>query len=456
MISTSSGIVKSLNGNTGSHPAATVKREAQIRVESAEPRDSHFGKGFWSLANQGVVSLGNFFTNICMAYMLPPAEYGAFALLNGVLLFLNGIHGALVIYPLSVKGAQVSRQKLNEITSVSLIFTAALAIPLAGVILIAAGSLERLILVPTIFAAAVLWQLQETLRRTLMSHTRHREAMLGDALSYLGQALIIVVLANYGLLSIGAAFGAMAITSGVACLVTMWQLKSRLSDWREAQVKEWGRSFWQLGKWSLWAALLSVFTLYIYPWTLAAVYGAEAVASLQAVINVLGVTNPVVFGIGNLIVPAVSRAAINKDIVHARQIAARYAAQGALLLIPYWLIILLYPGAILKLFYGAQSPYIVHADALRLTVAVYVLMYITQILSGLLNGLEQSRLFFLSLVVSALVAVGIGIPLAAWGGIEWALIGMTFVAVSRVIANLLFVRQTSRFFGGTDGVVRPS
>ena len=58
-----------------------------------------------SLADQGMVSLGNFLTQIILARKLAPGEYGIFALLFGVLFIMNVCHWALVAYPLSVRGS---------------------------------------------------------------------------------------------------------------------------------------------------------------------------------------------------------------------------------------------------------------------------------------------------------------------------------------------------------------
>src|SRR5579864_4244020 len=60
-------------------------------------------KGAWALADQAVVSIGNFVTVILVLRNLSNAsEVGAFQNLLEVLLFLNGLQQALVIYPMLV------------------------------------------------------------------------------------------------------------------------------------------------------------------------------------------------------------------------------------------------------------------------------------------------------------------------------------------------------------------
>src|ERR1700733_1293690 len=49
---------------------------------------------FWTLADQAVVSVGNFLTSNMLARHLPQEQYGAFGTLFETLLFLNGLQAA--------------------------------------------------------------------------------------------------------------------------------------------------------------------------------------------------------------------------------------------------------------------------------------------------------------------------------------------------------------------------
>src|SRR5579862_5887197 len=149
------------------------------------PTFREFSLTYSSLADQGMVSLGNFLTQIVLARKLAPGEYGIFALLFGVLFIMNVCHWALVAYPLSVRGAAADEPTLRRITSESLLLTVLLAIPLCAIVVGTAFVLKRPGLVPWVALALLAWQLQETTRRGLMAHLRHSSATFGDMLSYL-------------------------------------------------------------------------------------------------------------------------------------------------------------------------------------------------------------------------------------------------------------------------------
>src|SRR3954469_15885458 len=87
-------------------------------------------KGFWPLADQGVVSLGNFLTIILVGRavshgtLLKP-DYGLFSVILEFMNFLITLHAGLITYPLTIRGAQTDNRGLKRFASASLLFTVA-------------------------------------------------------------------------------------------------------------------------------------------------------------------------------------------------------------------------------------------------------------------------------------------------------------------------------------------
>ncbi|HMB94992.1 MAG TPA: hypothetical protein VKK61_03035, partial [Tepidisphaeraceae bacterium] len=92
-------------------------------VARALAQDSR--RSFWAFADQGIVSLGNFGINIVLARHFAQTsdltDYGKFWVLMELILFLNGVQAALLIYPLSVRGAVLDRRGLAGIATQSLL-----------------------------------------------------------------------------------------------------------------------------------------------------------------------------------------------------------------------------------------------------------------------------------------------------------------------------------------------
>jgi len=402
---------------------------------------ARLGSSFWTVTDQGVVSLGNFFTNWMLAKYLLPVEYGTFGLLFGILLFANSIHSSLVTVPLGVEGAASEAGDLKLLTGYAVVFGIVLTVPIGLVCASACLFLHRLDLMGPVIAAMLLWFTQETLRRALMAHLRHRDALWGDALSYLGQAIAVVGLHRAGSLSPAAAFVAMAATSAAAALVQVFQSGIAAPAWGLLKLR--ALKFWSLGRWVLFGNLVNVLTVQAFPWSLAVFRGLQQAAALQAIANLLGVSHPLIFGIGNLIVPASARAMAESGVAAAKRAAFSYGSQGALLLGPYLLALFLFPRTALGLFYGQASPYVTLDVGLRIFVVVYALVYLAQVLSSLFNGISRSQFGFLAYLAGGLIALCPGFPLVARAGMAGAFAALLCSYAVRGAVCVYYYRRTA-------------
>jgi O-antigen/teichoic acid export membrane protein len=388
--------------------------------------------------DQGAVSLGTFVTNLLLARALAPAEYGVYALIFGVALFLNNLFFAVVTYPLSIRGAIADESELRRLTLNALGVASVVLLPIAVVIGAATAVVGRVDLAIPAVVAVVLWQLQETLRRALLAHLRHRTAVAGDAVSYLGQAALLGAVGQYTPLSPLAAFGSMALTSAVAGLLQVWQLGLRpqgagglaaaLSD------------AWRTGRWILGSQLVNGLGFQALPWVLALARGTAETAAFQAALNIVSVTNPVIFSIANLMLPTAARAADKQGLPGAYRAGFRSIAQGGFVLLPFFAVIAVAPEPVLALVYGSSSPYRATGDALRIFAVAYMLFYIGGLLVTLLTSLEETRKVFASQLASAVGGIVIGVPITLWLGLTGACIGVFGIHFTRALVSgvLLF------------------
>ena len=396
----------------------------------------------WSVADQGVVSLGNFGTGLMLGRNLAPAEFGVYGVVLGAMLFLNNIQGSLINYPLSVHGATGDPEGLRRLTGMSLLLTGVLVIPMAIGIAWAAWAVKLLMLAPWILAALILWQFQETLRRALMSQMRHRDAVWGDAISYLGQAFLIAALIQIGKLNLPNVFAAIALTSLLAAAVQWWQIKPRSAS--RFEITDRASACWNLGRWTALSNMAGVVNLQVVLWTLAAVHGAAEAAKLSALGLILGVMHPALFSVGNLIVPASAKAVRTGGAAGAKRVALSYGALGGLLVVPFYLLLILEPQLALRCFYGNASPYLALQLPLRLFAAAYVMSYIATIQSALLNGMARSRSALVIQLAMVAGTLAVTLPLAVLGGVSWSLAGACISTLAGVFAGSLLLRARVR------------
>src|ERR1700761_6481129 len=95
------------------------------------------------LADQAVVSLGNFALSVSLARLLPVAGYGQFSVALSFLLFFNTLHQAVIVYPLSVHAAPADEPRYAQILQSAMILTplcALMFLPVLGAGLASMGA----------------------------------------------------------------------------------------------------------------------------------------------------------------------------------------------------------------------------------------------------------------------------------------------------------------------------
>ena len=420
----------------GSDHAVMARSTVAQRIRG---RSWGIDKNLWSLADQGVISGGTFLTSLVLARYLRPSEFGVYALLIGLMLFLNTIQAALVLYPLSVAGAKADSELLRQLASSSLVFTALGWLPLGLGLMGASFLIGRPGTAPAAILALICSQLHLTVRGAFASQLRLREVLLGDSVSYLGQVGVVLVLVRGGVSSVGPVFVAMAATSVVAGMIQGAQLGLTASSW--AATRTLIGDYWRLGRWSVLSSLVGIVTVQAPPWALALLHGPQEAASLLVVANILGATHPIMFSVSNLVVPAVALARLRAGVGAARRTAFLYGVQGGALVLPYYLGLLAAPGLALVVFYGSDSPYHGLEAELRLFTLSYLFAYARIPVESLLKGLEHSQSAMLVHVVNAAGVAAFVLPLAITRGVLGATAGIALAGLGALVACLWLARR---------------
>jgi O-antigen/teichoic acid export membrane protein len=141
----------------------------------------------------------------------------------------------------------------------------------------------------------------------------------------------------------------------------------------------------------------------------------------------------VMFGIGNILVPAVAQSRAQEATAHVMRLTLRYGAQGAVVLLPYYALLILFPKRILSLAYGSASPYTQMEVVLRLCVVASACMYLSHLVSGLLYGLRRTVEAFHAQLPGIAIAFLVGLPLTMRYGAAGACAGVILVYSVRTV-----------------------
>jgi O-antigen/teichoic acid export membrane protein len=124
----------------------------------------------WSFTDQAIVSLGTFLLDIILARHLPSSEYGVFVLVLTIAYILQAGNFWLSAYPLAIRLASARGEDDARLTTSSLVFAAALIMPLSGAVGVTLFAFGRSDLIVACVAWFIVWQLQQATRRALIAN----------------------------------------------------------------------------------------------------------------------------------------------------------------------------------------------------------------------------------------------------------------------------------------------
>ena len=401
----------------------TITATPKTIVTKPGPRRAA-GRASWAVVDQALISATNFITMVFLARGLSPTDFGGFALVYSVLLFANSLQSGLITQPHNVLGATRRGAHYARYTTTTavgqLILAMSLALPaLAGwcvafrVGWVAAPLLAAL--VPSIVA----WQLQEFARRVLYTEGRPTAAFANDVISYGGQALAILALERFGLLTGARALLALALTSALGAVLGVWQLRGSLTGPIDRAVL---RENWHFGKWLAGTEIVGTWlSSQLLLYLVAGLLGAAAVGVLRAVHTIFGPTRVLSYVFDTVLPIRFARtlAAGGKSALRGQLRAAFLVAVPTLG--GYCLLATLFAGPLLRLLYGNR--YEGQSAVLALYAVSMFIGYVAMIIAAALRALRQSRPVFTSWLYASLVTIPMGCLLILVLGIPGAVLG---------------------------------
>ncbi len=390
----------------------------------------------WTLFDQATLSLGTFLFNIVLARHLSISAYGGYAMFIGIISVMQVICGALIFYPLSVRGSVLAQEPFRQLVVTALILTVIVGMPVA---LLLAALVDLLIgsgLFLAAFCALAAGQMQEGFRRGLLASFRHRDAVIGDAASYLGQVVLVLALSGNLDLDLGSALYVMALTSlvgaGIQCLQLMPLAIAPLP------LGPTFRDFWSLGVWSLSSNVLNIVRGQSLPWVLTYTFGPAAAGMFQATANIANVTNPIQTGVANVIPQAAARAYAGGHRAAFRA-SWPYMIAGLPLVASFVIIMLILPNELLALAYDSNIDSEAVVTPLRLMAVTAIFCYVAAAGCAHLHGVNGGRAGLLAGLASTLCVAVMIYPAVLYFGIVGACAAALFGFVVRATFIVLTI-----------------
>lgn len=376
------------------------------------------------LLDQAIVSVSNFSITWMLARKLTVPEYGLYSIVMGLILTLNSVQASLLVFPFTIRyaGAELPGWR----SGVVLYLVLSLAAAPVEVLVIAAGCIYLNHLSVLISATAVLclWQAQEIIRRAMFQRELFLRAIVTDCIRYVVPVILILLLPRTLLATRSVLFfiAGASIAAAVPCLGTFSPGWRTVFSWAAIR-REIGDS-WKIGRsmvlFNTAASGLSQGSL----WIMGSLYGLAGASQYQAVNNLMGVTNPALFGIAAVRDPAVARAYSRKGARVAIRESAPYLIVVCALVLPALVLFASFPGWMLSHFYGNASPYLKLRLPLQIATVWQILAAGSQVAASVLACIDRVNFIWRVQMITSLLCLGVMIPVVRWTGLSGCFVSL--------------------------------
>lgn len=391
-----------------------------------------------TILDQLIVSASNFATGVLLVRGLGLTQFGRFTVAYTLILLANNVQLSFISSPMISFGAlcatpQDRGRYVRGMFGVQLVFGAIVTV-VTGIAAVAIlwvkpqyGSMR---LIPALACGVLMFLMQDWLRRYYFTVGKAWASIWNDAISYIGQLIVLLVLAVIHQLSVVSALWAIALTSGAA--FAMGVFFERLGFTVLEIQLAWRRS----RSASRDLAIASQLQWFVYQGAMligANVLGAQAAGSVRATQNVVGPVNVGFQAMENL-VPIKAGEEMRRGGV--QQVAAfllRFGAKGFLLLSIVFLGIGAFAKDFLSFFYGHQVA--VYSGILDLQFLYFLLVWPLRQFNYLFRTIGRTGAILWSSLAAAMTSLVLIYPFVH----RYNALGIMLAAVSGQIANLVWM-----------------
>lgn len=399
-----------------------------------------------SIVDQALISGSGFILHVLLARWLLSDEYGIFAIVFSIFLFLSGIHNALILEPMSVLASEHNPEQLRNYITHSIWLHLFLNVGLSLVLLFSGFGLILLQnpmgepLIGLAFAGPLIL-LFWLLRRACYLDGRAHLAM--------GASLLYSLLLFLGLWAMqeGEAAGpltailALGISSAAASIVLIWLLginvKTLLFGCSRAVLTSLFSKHWTYGKWVVGSSFVHWAGTAGYVPLIGSLVGFSEAGALRAIQNLILPLQQILAGLANLWLPLNAKLLIEqgKDSLKANMYKM---INGTLTFsVLYLIIIVSFSKPIITLLYGSGR--YDQFEWLNYYLAIFAIIgVVSQGFSIALKSLQRPDCVFYSQAGTAVMTATVGSFLVWTLDLEGAAIGLN---VSALMGTLILFNR---------------
>ena len=404
----------------------------------------------WALLDQTMVSGVNFLTGILLARYIGIEEFGRFTLVWMTVLFVNSIQHAAIISPMMSIGPKQSEAESSSyfgslIVQVLVFASGASLLLFAGFQLVSRifpeWNVEGLGLPLAAVTFAVL--LQDFLRRYFFTRERLARAFVTDAIRYLGQITVLIVL----FISLQVPMD----TAGVLWIIAAASMSSTVLGALYVERFEINRlalrqvffRHLHFSKWLVPASLMAWTTGNFFIIMAGVLLGTTAVGALRAAQSLMGVVNILYEGLENTVAVRSSRYFHQRGTKALGAYLKRIILYGGGATAVISLVAFSAPNFWLGLVFGPE--YEQYGFILQWFAVIALLIFLSLPLRSGIRAIEEPRAIFWAKVWTTVFSLVAAYPMIHFFGLLGVVSGITIVYLAFLAFLWVFLKRKAVF-----------
>jgi O-antigen/teichoic acid export membrane protein len=396
-----------------------------------------------TILDQALVSGSNFITGIILVRGLGLIEFGRFTIAYAILLLANSVQLSFISSPMITLGSlcatpEERRSFVRGIYGVQLIFCAITSVfAVVGTSIYvsfrhSAGAAGFLL---PFASAVVAFLMQDWLRRYYFTVAKASASVWNDAISYLGQVVVLCFLWWAHRLTMNTALWSIALTSGAAFL--LGAVLEHLGCTRQETRQSWRQSH----AISIDLGIANQLQWLVYQGAMligAGVVGAQAAGGVRATQNIVGPVNVAYQAMENIVPVRAAEEMKRGGIERVTAFLFRFGSVGFVALLVFFSAAALFARQFLSFFYGRQLH--AYAAVLDLQMLYFLLTWPIRQVAFLFRTIKYTRPILIGSVIAAALSLAAVYPAVRGFGAA----GIMLAAVAAQIGNLSYMVVTWR------------
>ncbi len=354
------------------------------------------------LLDQAIVSGGNFALGLILVRTMGLDNYGLFTVLWMGVLFILNLHQAFITKPmmtLAVKLPEVNRPDYFFHLFLLQLFLGMLIIELGAMVSVIAPSFEGIQYAGLVSIVAVVYCLQDFIRKIFFIQKRNFYPVLSDGILYGVLFLSIVIFYYNNTLTIETLLGLVAGAYSLGILVVLIFAFPKLNTLDIQKSKNIFISHFHFSQWLLGTSILQWFTGNFFLVAAAGVLGTAVVGAIRIGQNIIGLSHVLFLAMENIVPAEAARHHFQNGnsalFTYIKKITLKLGAAfigiiGTMTLFAPWL---------LELFYG--TGFATHTEMVWGYALLYVFVFFGFPLRYILRTWEDTKPIFFSYILSA-------------------------------------------------------